>query len=74
VIINRGTTRGDDKATIKLETGVSQALGYLAAELPSLKCRPNRFGARIRVSGPLSGRVYVRWLRRYRRKPRVLGL
>ncbi|MDQ0768797.1 NAD-dependent SIR2 family protein deacetylase [Pseudarthrobacter defluvii] len=36
VIINRGPTRGDDRATIKLEAGVSQALGYLAAELPSL--------------------------------------
>jgi len=36
VIINRGPTRGDDKATIKLETGVSQALDYLAAELPPL--------------------------------------
>lgn len=36
VIINRGATRGDEKATIKLETGVSQALGYLAVELPSL--------------------------------------
>ncbi|MGN6441813.1 MAG: NAD-dependent deacetylase, partial [Arthrobacter sp.] len=36
VIINRGATRGDDKATIKLEAGVSQALHYLAAELPSL--------------------------------------
>ena len=36
VIINRGTTRGDEKATIKLEAGVSQALGYLAVELPSL--------------------------------------
>ncbi|GGH98624.1 NAD-dependent protein deacetylase [Arthrobacter liuii] len=36
IIINRGATRGDDKATIKLDAGVSQALGYLAAELPSL--------------------------------------
>ena len=36
VIINRGATRGDDRATIKLEAGVSQALQYLAAELPSL--------------------------------------
>jgi len=36
VIINRGATRGDDKATIKLEAGVSEALGFLAAELPSL--------------------------------------
>ena len=36
VIINRGSTRGDDKATIKLEAGVSQALRYLAAELPPL--------------------------------------
>jgi hypothetical protein len=36
VIINRGATRGDDKATVKLEAGVSQALGYLAAELPAL--------------------------------------
>src|SRR5450830_574682 len=34
VIINRGATRGDDKATIKLEAGVSQALAYLAGELP----------------------------------------
>ena len=36
VIINRGPTRGDDQATLKLEAGVSQALGYLAAELPAL--------------------------------------
>lgn len=36
VIINRGATRGDDKATIKLEAGVSEALGWLAAELPPL--------------------------------------
>lgn len=36
VIINRGPTRGDDRATLKLEAGVSQALGYLAAELPAL--------------------------------------
>lgn len=36
IIINRGQTRGDDKATIKLEAGVSEALGWLAAELPAL--------------------------------------
>jgi NAD-dependent SIR2 family protein deacetylase len=36
VIINRGTTRGDDLATIKLEAGVSEALTWLAAELPAL--------------------------------------
>lgn len=34
VIINRGATRGDDKATVKLEAGVSEALTWLAAELP----------------------------------------
>lgn len=34
VIINRGATRGDDKATIKLEAGVSESLTWLAAELP----------------------------------------
>ena len=36
VIINRGETRGDDRATIKLDAGVSEALTWLAAELPSL--------------------------------------
>lgn len=36
VIINRGETRGDDKATIKLDAGVSEALTWLAAELPPL--------------------------------------
>jgi NAD-dependent SIR2 family protein deacetylase len=34
VIINRGRTRGDDLATIKLEAGVSEALSWLAEELP----------------------------------------
>jgi NAD-dependent SIR2 family protein deacetylase len=36
IIINRGDTRGDDKATIKLEAGVSESLTWLAAELPPL--------------------------------------
>ncbi|MDR7084010.1 NAD-dependent SIR2 family protein deacetylase [Arthrobacter ginsengisoli] len=36
VIINRGQTRGDGLATVKLDAGVSEALGWLAAELPSL--------------------------------------
>lgn len=36
VIINRGQTRGDDKATIKLEAGVSESLAWLAEELPPL--------------------------------------
>lgn len=36
VIINRGITRGDDLATIKLEAGVSESLTWLAAELPAL--------------------------------------
>jgi NAD-dependent SIR2 family protein deacetylase len=36
VIINRGQTRGDDIATIKLEAGVSESLAWLAEELPSL--------------------------------------
>jgi NAD-dependent SIR2 family protein deacetylase len=36
VIINRGGTRGDDRATIKLDAGVSEALTWLAAELPPL--------------------------------------
>ncbi|MET1088513.1 MAG: Sir2 family NAD-dependent protein deacetylase [Arthrobacter sp.] len=34
IIINRGVTRGDDKASIKLEAGVSEALTWIAAELP----------------------------------------
>lgn len=36
VIINRGQTRGDDLATIKLEAGVSESLSWLASELPGL--------------------------------------
>jgi NAD-dependent SIR2 family protein deacetylase len=36
VIINRGPTRGDDLATIKLEAGVSESLAWLAEELPPL--------------------------------------
>ena len=40
VIINRGTTRGDGLADVKLEAGVSEALGYLAAELPGLLQQP----------------------------------
>ncbi len=36
VIINRGTTRGDDLATIKLDAGVSESLTWLASELPDL--------------------------------------
>jgi NAD-dependent SIR2 family protein deacetylase len=36
IIINRGDTRGDDKATIKLEAGVSESLTWLAVGLPPL--------------------------------------
>src|SRR5919112_3310599 len=36
VIINRGQTRGDDLATIKLEAGVGESLAWLAEELPPL--------------------------------------
>ena len=36
VIINRGWTRGDDLADVKIEAGVATALEYLAAELPDL--------------------------------------
>lgn len=34
VIINRGATRGDDLATLKISAGVSESLSYLAARLP----------------------------------------
>ena len=34
VIINRGPTRGDEFATLKIEAGVSEALSYLATHLP----------------------------------------
>ncbi|YCK83761.1 NAD-dependent protein deacetylase [Arthrobacter sp. D3-18] len=47
VIINRGTTRGDDFAQVKLELGVSGALDYLARSLPDLPQAP----APIGVSG-----------------------
>ncbi len=36
VIINRGITRGDEFATLKLDLGVSGALSYLAGHLPDL--------------------------------------
>ena len=36
VIINRGATRGDDFAELKLDLGVSGALDYLARSLPDL--------------------------------------
>lgn len=36
VIINRGHTRGDEFASLKIEAGVSEALSYLARELPDL--------------------------------------
>jgi NAD-dependent SIR2 family protein deacetylase len=34
VIINRGRTRGDDLATVKVETGTSESLQALSVELP----------------------------------------
>ncbi|WP_394938303.1 NAD-dependent protein deacetylase [Psychromicrobium sp. YIM B11713] len=40
VIINRGATRGDDLATLKIEAGVSEALSYLAEKLPDLREHP----------------------------------
>ena len=36
VIINRGTTRGDELATLKLDLGVSGSLEYLSRDLPDL--------------------------------------
>ncbi|WP_115788734.1 NAD-dependent protein deacetylase [Arthrobacter silvisoli] len=36
VIINRGTTRGDGLADLKIDAGVSAALSWLAVELPDL--------------------------------------
>ncbi|WP_426996085.1 NAD-dependent protein deacetylase [Pseudarthrobacter sp. N5] len=36
VIINRGATRGDDHATIKIDAGVSESLAWLAEQLPAL--------------------------------------
>ncbi|MEO5993753.1 MAG: NAD-dependent protein deacetylase [Arthrobacter sp.] len=36
VIINRGQTRGDELAAIKLDAGVSEALSWLASELPPI--------------------------------------
>ncbi|MBT2513879.1 NAD-dependent protein deacetylase [Arthrobacter sp. ISL-30] len=39
VIINRGPTRGDDLADVKVEAGVSGALSWLAGSLPDLPGR-----------------------------------
>ncbi|MDI2033187.1 NAD-dependent protein deacetylase [Paenarthrobacter nitroguajacolicus] len=44
VIINRGGTRGDEFATVKLELGVSGALVYLARALPDLLDAPDPIG------------------------------
>ncbi|MGP0222970.1 NAD-dependent protein deacetylase [Paenarthrobacter sp. NCHU4564] len=44
VIINRGTTRGDGLADLKLELGVSAALDYLARHLPDLQGAVNPIG------------------------------
>ncbi|WP_309476636.1 NAD-dependent protein deacetylase [Arthrobacter sp. ISL-95] len=44
VIINRGTTRGDEFAELKLDLGVSGALGYLARSLPDLPRAPEPIG------------------------------
>lgn len=44
VIINRGTTRGDEFAELKLELGVSGALDYLARALPDLPRAPGSIG------------------------------
>lgn len=37
VIINRGATRGDDRAALTVNAGVSQALAMLAEELPDIE-------------------------------------
>lgn len=39
VIINRGWTRGDEFATLKIEVGVSEALTYLAVRLPDVQAQ-----------------------------------
>ena len=44
VIINRGTTRGDGFAELKLELGVTGALDYLARTLPDLPSAPTPIG------------------------------
>ncbi|UKA61365.1 NAD-dependent protein deacetylase [Arthrobacter sp. FW306-04-A] len=44
VIINRGPTRGDGFASLKVEAGVSGALAWLAAELPDLLSADSRIG------------------------------
>lgn len=36
VIVNRGSTRGDDLATVKIDNGCSPMLALLAAELPTV--------------------------------------
>jgi NAD-dependent SIR2 family protein deacetylase len=35
-IVNRGSTRGDDLATVKIDSGCSPMLALLADELPAL--------------------------------------
>ncbi|WP_309988209.1 NAD-dependent protein deacetylase [Paenarthrobacter nitroguajacolicus] len=44
VIINRGPTRGDTLATVKLDLGVSGALDYLARTLPDISGTPRPIG------------------------------
>ncbi|MFK4638839.1 NAD-dependent protein deacetylase [Paenarthrobacter histidinolovorans] len=44
VIINKGSTRGDEFASVKLELGVSGALDHLARALPDLPDAPDPIG------------------------------
>ncbi|GAB3555415.1 hypothetical protein GCM10027404_32310 [Arthrobacter tumbae] len=46
VIINRGATRGDDFASLKLELGVSESLAYLADALPGVATHDDGSAAR----------------------------
>ncbi|OBI79935.1 NAD-dependent protein deacetylase [Mycobacterium sp. E740] len=52
-IINRGPTRGDDLATVKLDNGCSPMLALLAAELPAISVsepsRSDRTDTRIAI-------------------------
>ncbi|WP_240423918.1 Sir2 family NAD-dependent protein deacetylase [Microbacterium halotolerans] len=41
VIVNRGETRGDRRATVKIDAGTSEVLTRLAEELPPLLPRPH---------------------------------
>ena len=66
VIVNRGATRADSRATVKIDAGTSEVLRALAEALPRLSPRADRPRARLGSNGDVA---YPRPPRRDRLEP-----